>query len=128
VTRGRRRGLAGVLALAALLIVPVGAGRARAHGLLERAEPRPGATVRAAPAAVRVWFSERVEIAYSRVRVFDPAGRQVDGGAAAVDAAGPRVLRVALPPLAPGRYVVRWRVLSVDSHVTEGEFSFRIVP
>ena len=122
------RGLAGALARAVLLIGLVGAGAAGAHGLLERAEPRPGATVRTAPAAVRVWFSERVELAYSSVRVFDPAGRQVDGGAAALDAAGPRVLRVALPPLAPGRYVVRWRVLSVDSHVTEGEFSFRIAP
>jgi copper resistance protein C len=125
VTPAGSRGLARVLALAVLL---AGAGGAGAHGLLERAEPRPGATVRAAPTAVRVWFSERVEIAYSSVRVFDAGGRPVEGGAAEVDAAGPRVLRVALPPLAPGRYVVRWRVLSVDSHVTQGEFSFRVAP
>jgi methionine-rich copper-binding protein CopC len=114
--------------LLALALVAASAAPGRAHGLLERAEPRAGATLRSAPAAVRVWFSERVEIAYSTVRVFDRAGRPVETGAPVVDAAGPRVLRVALPPLAPGDYVVRWRVLSVDSHVTEGEFSFRVAP
>jgi copper resistance protein C len=121
----KRAARAAALALGAWLVATGGAG---AHGLLERAEPRPGSTVRASPAAVRVWFSERVEIAFSSVRVLDREGRPVDAGAATVDPVGPRVLRVALRPLAPGSYVVRWRVLSVDSHVTEGEFSFRVAP
>jgi methionine-rich copper-binding protein CopC len=38
------------------------------------------------------------------------------------------MLRVSLPPLPAGRYTVAWRVLSVDSHVTEGTFSFRVAP
>jgi methionine-rich copper-binding protein CopC len=33
---------------------------------------------------------------------------------------------VTLPPLAPGTYTVIWRVLSVDSHITEGRFTFRV--
>jgi methionine-rich copper-binding protein CopC len=36
------------------------------------------------------------------------------------------VLRVSLPPLEPGRYRVTWRVLSVDTHVTEGDFTFEV--
>ena len=36
------------------------------------------------------------------------------------------LLRVSLPPLHPGMYRVVWRVLSVDSHVTEGQFAFRV--
>jgi len=30
--------------------------------------------------------------------------------------------------LAPGRYTVRWKVLSVDTHRTEGSFSFEVKP
>jgi methionine-rich copper-binding protein CopC len=35
---------------------------------------------------------------------------------------------LALPPLAPGRYRVRWHVVSVDTHRTEGEYSFSVEP
>jgi copper resistance protein C len=30
--------------------------------------------------------------------------------------------------LAPGSYKVIWRVLSVDTHVTEGDYKFRVAP
>ncbi len=30
--------------------------------------------------------------------------------------------------LAPGRYTVKWRALSVDTHVTGGDFSFEVQP
>ena len=33
-------------------------------------------------------------------------------------------MRVGLKALGPGRYHVRWHVLSVDTHKTEGSFSF----
>jgi methionine-rich copper-binding protein CopC len=45
-----------------------------------------------------------------------------------VDPANPALLQVSLPQLAPGRYRVMWRVLSVDTHVTEGDFTFDVVP
>ena len=45
-----------------------------------------------------------------------------------VDPDNRALLRVSLPLLPPGRYKVAWRVLSVDSHVTEGDFTFRIAP
>ena len=38
------------------------------------------------------------------------------------------VLLVSLPQLAPGTYKVTWRVLSVDTHVTEGDFTFDVAP
>ena len=43
-----------------------------------------------------------------------------------MDAATPALLQVPLKPLAPGTYRVKWRVLSVDTHVTEGDFIFRV--
>ena len=35
-------------------------------------------------------------------------------------------LSVTLPPLPPGTYSVRYRVLSVDGHVIDSSFSFTI--
>jgi copper resistance protein C len=37
-------------------------------------------------------------------------------------------LEVSVPALAPGRYRVVWRVLSLDTHVTEGDFTFDVAP
>jgi len=37
-------------------------------------------------------------------------------------------LRVALKPLPAGTYKVIWRVLSVDTHRTNGSFTFRVGP
>jgi methionine-rich copper-binding protein CopC len=112
----------------ALVLPLVGVTLAGAHAFLERAEPRVGSTVRTPPAEVRLWFSERLEPAFSSVQVVDTTGHQVDKGDVQVDPAAPKQLRVALPPLPPGTYMVRWRVLSVDSHVTEGKFTFRVAP
>ena len=113
------------LSVALLLAAATGAG---AHAFLDRAEPRVGSKVHTPPAQVTLWFTERLEPAYSRVKVVDAAGRQVDTGDGAVDAADQRVLRASLTPLAPGKYRVIWRVLSVDAHVTEGDFTFSVNP
>jgi methionine-rich copper-binding protein CopC len=99
---------------------------AAAHGVLQRTEPRGGSTVKNAPAQVRLEFTGAIEPAYSRIEVLDGGGRRVDLGDSRVDPDNRALLRVSLPALPPGRYKVTWRVLSVDSHVTEGDFTFRI--
>ena len=119
--RGLGAGL--VASLLQLLAATTGAG---AHAFLDRAEPRVGGKVHTAPVRVTLWFTERLEPAYSRVKVVDEAGRQVDKADGAVDASDPRVLGASLTPLAPGTYKVIWRVLSVDTHVTEGDFTFSV--
>ena len=115
--------LGAAVALTALLL---GTGVAWSHAFLERAEPRVGSTVKAAPSQVRVWFTEALEPAFSTLEVVNQSGDRVDRGPAQVDAASPAMLQVPLKPLAPGTYRVKWRVLSVDTHVTEGDFTFRI--
>jgi methionine-rich copper-binding protein CopC len=111
--------------LVALVAASPGAG----HGLLQRAEPRAGSTVRMAPRTVRLWFAGAIEPRYSGVHVLDAAGTRVDLDDADVDPATGTVMTVSLLPSLPrGRYRVVWRALSVDSHVTRGEFAFRIAP
>ncbi|MDO8477468.1 MAG: copper resistance protein CopC [Candidatus Rokubacteria bacterium] len=117
------RELGAAVALTALLL---GAGVAWGHAFLERADPRVGSTVKAAPSQVRVWFTEALEPAFSTLEVVNQSGDRVDRGPARVDAASPVLLQVSLKPLAPGTYRVKWRVLSVDTHVTEGDFTFRV--
>jgi methionine-rich copper-binding protein CopC len=117
-----------VAVLTAALGLALGAAAGLAHSFLERAEPRAGSTVKAAPTEVRLRFTERLEAAFSTVRVTDETGTRVDRGDAQMDASAPRELRVPLGPLPPGRYAVHWRVLSVDSHVVEGSFTFRVAP
>ena len=58
----------------------------------------PGSTVKTAPAEVRLRFTERLEAAFSTVRVTDEAGRRVDRGEAHMEAGAPRQLRVPLEP------------------------------
>ena len=114
-----------VIVAATLLL---GTGAAWGHAFLERAEPRVGSTVRTAPTQVRVWFTEKLEPAFSTLEVWDTDGRRVDGGAAKVSPASPAMLQVPVRSLGPGTYRVKWRVLSVDTHVTEGDFTFRVAP
>jgi methionine-rich copper-binding protein CopC len=117
------RGLGAAVALTTLLL---GAGVAWSHAFLERAEPRVGSTVKSPPSQVRVWFTEPIEPAFSTLEVMNHSGDRVDRGPARVDAASPSMLQVPLKPLASGTYRVKWRVLSVDTHVTEGDFTFRV--
>jgi methionine-rich copper-binding protein CopC len=112
----------------AAVVVLVVAATATAHGVLERTEPRGGATLRTAPSQVRLRFTGALEPAYSHVSVLNDAHQRVDLGDSAVDPADRALLRVSLPALPPGRYTVAWRVLSVDSHVTAGDFTFRVAP
>jgi copper resistance protein C len=117
----RRRGLA--LALVTCALTPnVVAG----HAVLQRTEPSAESTLKRAPDEVKLYFTERLEPAYSSVRVLTDRGRQVDRRDGRVDRANPALLRATLPPLSPGTYKVLWRVLSIDADVTEGGFTFRI--
>jgi methionine-rich copper-binding protein CopC len=111
-----------------LAILLGGTTVAGAHAFLERADPRVGSTVRISPVEVRLWFTEQLEPAFSSVQVIDKSGQRVDKGDSQVDPAAPKQLRISLSPLPPGTYKVIWRVLSVDTHVTKGTFTFRVAP
>jgi methionine-rich copper-binding protein CopC len=114
---------AGLVALTALLL---GAAPAAAHATLDKSDPPVGSTVPTAPRALTLTFTQKLEPAFSTIEVRDDRGTRVDAGNAQVDPGNRAVLRIGLRALAPGRYAVRWRVLSVDTHRTEGNFAFRV--
>jgi methionine-rich copper-binding protein CopC len=116
-----------IVAAAALgAAVAVGAPSAQAHAFLDHATPAVGSTVPAPPAAVTMWFTQELEPAFTTATVTDASGRTVDSGNAHVDPGNPTELRVPLKPLPPGTYIVAWRALSVDTHTTQGHFTFAV--
>ena len=110
----------------ALMAWVLGVGIALGQSGLQRTEPPVESTLRRPPSEVKLYFSERLEPAYSTVRVKDGRGAQVDRQDAHIDPSNPILMRVNLQALEHGTYTVIWRVLSVDSHVTEGRFTFRV--
>jgi hypothetical protein len=78
-----------------------------AHAFIDRAEPAVGSQIQVSPAQVKIWFTEReVKIDHSNAAL----------------------LTVSLPELKPGKYKVVWRVVSVDTHTTMGNFEFEVKP
>jgi len=94
-----------------------------AHAFLDHTEPRVGNTVATAPHQVKLWFTQKLEQAFSTVEVTDGSGQRVDTGKPSVNG---NELAVSVKNLAPGSYQVNWHVLSVDTHRTDGNFSFTV--
>lgn len=106
-----------------LLALLLGSEPASAHAFLDRANPRVGSVVRTPPRELSLSFTQNLESSFSTVTVTDASGQRVDTGAAHVSG---NVMKVSLRPLGNGSYQVNWRALSVDTHTTEGRFTFRV--
>jgi methionine-rich copper-binding protein CopC len=115
----RRSTLAGIIPLLLLLA----AGEAAAHAFLDHAEPRVGNRVATAPREVTLWFTQKLEPAFSAITVTNSAGQRVDTGKTRVSG---NQMSVSLRSGGAGTYRVIWRVLSVDTHTTDGNFTFQV--
>jgi len=105
-----------------LLLAP---GEATAHAMLDHAEPRVGNKVASAPHGVTLWFTQKLEPAFSTVTVTGPNGQRVNTGKARISG---NQISVPLKPAGNGTYHVNWRALSVDTHTTNGNFTFQVGP
>lgn len=113
-------------ALSALLLAALPA-LAWGHAQLRSAQPPVGGTVQA-PASVELTFTEGVEPRFSTITVTDAAGNAVDRKDVHTPGSDARHLAIGLKPLGPGEYRVEWHATSVDTHKTEGSFTFRVTP
>lgn len=111
-----------LIGLAPLLVLLTTAA-ASAHAMLERAEPRVGNKVAAPPREVTLWFTQKLEPAFSGISVTNAAGERVDSGKARVSG---NQMSISLRAGGSGTYHVNWHVLSVDTHTTEGNFTFQV--
>ena len=96
-----------------------------AHAHLKSELPAADSTV-SAPKELRLVFSEGVEAQFTQVKV--------SNGAAAVEinsiatAPGDQKTLIVTPkqPLTAGTYKVEWHAVSVDTHKSEGAYSFTV--
>jgi methionine-rich copper-binding protein CopC len=112
-----------LLVIAALFFVPLATTAARAHAFLDHASPLVGSTVASAPHEVVLTFTQNLEPAFSTVEVTDGNGARVDQGKASVSG---NTMRIGLKAAGPGSYKVNWHALSVDTHTTQGAFTFHV--
>lgn len=97
-----------------------------AHAMLDSASPRVGARVAASPGEISLTFSERVEAGLSTISLRGEGGEEVLLSAAATGASGHVLVAKIGQALEPGRYIVKWTVLSADGHTTAGDYSFTV--
>jgi copper resistance protein C len=112
-----------LLIIFSLFVVASASGPAQAHAFLDHASPLVGSTVPSAPHEVTLSFTQSLEPSFSTVEVTDANGARVDQGKASISGS---TMRIGLKSLSPGSYRVHWHALSVDTHTTQGTFTFHV--
>jgi copper resistance protein C len=114
--------LLGLVLLASLVLpMPV-----FAHAIMVKSQPVVDSTIAEAPKQVDVWFNDKVGSEYKALAVIDNTGKRVDNKDAAQETFDQSHLYVTIPQLPPGTYNVRYRVVSLDTHIVTGKFKFTI--
>ena len=97
-----------------------------AHAMLVKAEPPRRAQLTQTPTQVRLWFNEEIEKDYASLTVLDAAKAPVTDVKPHIAADDRKAIVLPLPQLAPGKYTVKFRVLSVDGHVVDSSYDFTV--
>ena len=76
---------------------------------------------------IRLYYTQGVVTAFSHVHVVSAAGAQIPASKPVNDPSDQQIVIIRLGrALGPGIYSVNWQVVSVDTHRTDGSFSFDI--
>jgi methionine-rich copper-binding protein CopC len=110
-----------VSALVCVLLGSAGTA-ALAHAHLEKANPADGSVITAAPQSLVLEFSERAQLAALWIATDGGSRRKLTP----LPQQSQQRIVVSLPNLAPGSYVVSWRVVGADGHVVPGQIRFTL--
>ncbi|MGU3399980.1 copper resistance protein CopC [Brucellaceae bacterium D45D] len=114
--------------LLALMLLAGSSSPIFAHAHLSRSEPAEDATLKTPPETVLIEYTEALELDLSKLVLIDAEGKAVETGRVEHLDKNPKTLTIKLPALKPGTYKVEWEAASVDTHRTEGSFSFTVAP
>jgi methionine-rich copper-binding protein CopC len=116
-------------ALAALGVVALVSSPALAfaHALVLESRPAQGAQLTEAPREVYLRFNSKLEKRLSHVTIATDKGQPVALPIAVDGSERPDRLVLPLAHLGPGSYLVRYKVLAVDGHITEGILRFSVL-
>ena len=113
-------------ALCAALVVP-GPGTAGAHAIILESEPAAGAKLAEPPARIYLRFNSKLEKRLSHITLTATDGRPTPLPVTADGSEKPDRIVLPLGSLRPGAYVVRYKVLAADGHITEGALRFTVL-
>jgi methionine-rich copper-binding protein CopC len=113
------------LTTVALLSSLLAASSVFAHAHLKSETPAANSTV-SAPTELRLMFSEGVEAAFTKVKI-SKDGASVAVKSLATEGSDKKTLVVTpAAPLSAGAYTIEWHAVSVDTHKSEGTYSFKV--
>jgi len=99
-----------------------------AHAHLKSETPAADSSV-TAPKELRLKFSEGVEEKFTKVILTTHEGKTVIPNSVATDPNDKKVLIITpATPLTAGEYKVEWNAVSVDTHKSEGKYTFTVTP
>lgn len=117
-------------AAAALLLTCLALGAPRvasAHAVVLESSPAADAVLPQPPSQVVLRFNSRIEKRFTRVTLALGDRAPVVVALPTGDAeTTPDRITIPLEALGPGAYVLRYRVLAVDGHITEGALRFTV--
>lgn len=97
------------------------------HAILVEAQPAQNARLTQPPESVKLRFDSPVGKRYLALAVVDAKRQRVDQGDAAQDLLDASIVQANLKQaLAPGEYLVRYRVQSADGHIVTGSYRFTV--
>lgn len=127
--RTRLRTLAALTILVAVggaFSAPAPSPDARRHTRLVRSEPAKDSVIRVAPTELKLWFSEKLDLAVTRVRLTAGEVAVETGPLTRAEAADAPIVAPLVAPLRDGNYTVTWSTASADGHPVRGTFRFTV--
>lgn len=97
-----------------------------AHAKLGKSTPAADSVLKESPKDVRLEFNEKLETMFSSMTVRDIQGKTISVAKSVIDSSDQKVMTLVLPSLTPGRYEVKWTVVTVDGHRVMGGYMFSI--
>lgn len=114
-----------VFCVVTALLAPV---PALAHAILVKSQPAKDETVVQAPKQVDLWFNAAVRGEYKALAVIDSSGKRVDNHDVEQSLTDGSHIYATVGDLPPGKYTIRYRVVSEDTHIVTGKFDFSVQP
>jgi methionine-rich copper-binding protein CopC len=101
---------------------------AAAHAIVLESSPPSGAVLAQPPAEITLRFNSKIEKRFTRLTLSTGNQPPAPVTARSDDPGTPDRLVIPIRSLAPGEYTLRYRVLAVDGHITEGALRFTVEP
>jgi methionine-rich copper-binding protein CopC len=98
-------------------------GIVHAHTHLEKAMPADNSVLASSPSELMLHFSEATRLTALSIQ---KEGESESTNISALPKDSSQALTIPLNPLAPGKYLVKWRALGADKHVMSGTLHFTV--